>query len=98
MGLLFILALLGGSPIIALIFLCAIWMNASAKDDLARERRLLADEERRHRELMLCIDEAESRMKTKKTRKRRVRTIKHYPDGTVKGQEMSEIIRQELIP
>lgn len=52
MGLLFLLALLGGSPILALIIFGSMWLDASAKDDRDREIRRFNIEESRHRDMM----------------------------------------------
>ena len=52
MGLLFLLALLGGSPILALIIFGSMWLDASAKDDRDREIRRFNIEESRHRDMV----------------------------------------------
>lgn len=106
MGILFLLAILGGSPLLALIIFGSMWLDASAKDDRDRERRQYNIEESRHRDLMRRSYETEDSVRsavndaaqklsesTKECpgRKRRTRSVIHYTDGTVEGREVIDI-------
>lgn len=106
MGILFLLALLGGSPLLALIIFGSMWLDASAKDDRDRERRQFNIEESRHRDLMRRSYEAEHSVcsavgdaaqklsestKERSGRKRRTRSVIRYTDGTVEGREIIDI-------
>ena len=64
MGILFLLALIGGSPILALLCFGSMWLDASAKDDRERERRHFEIEESRHRDNMRRSHEIEDKIRS----------------------------------